>query len=271
MKRGFWSAAVGACAMAFASTLPATTATVNYTDLWWNSPAGSESGWGVNMTQQGTKLFMTFYVYGQDTKPTWIFALLDKTGQTANGQPIFTGYTAVATGPWYGGPFSATPFKPDTTAGSITFVPKDAVSGTLTYDVFGTHVTKSIERETLVNDDLSGNYFGVMTETITCPGQPAVADDIGFEGAIEHSGTQFQFQWHDVGVQNPSSCTFSGGWTQQGSLARVDGTVACSGPQAIAGSATLTEVSSSPIAVSARIGASAGGCTITGTLSALRR
>src|SRR5512143_3396453 len=118
MKRGFWSGFVGACAMAFASALPATTATVNYTDLWWNSPAGSESGWGVNMSQQGTTLFMTFYVYGQDARPTWIFALLRKTGETANGQPIFTGETDVSTGAWYGGTWGAPPFSPRT-AGSI--------------------------------------------------------------------------------------------------------------------------------------------------------
>lgn len=270
MKRGFWSGLVGACAMAFASALPATTATVNYTDLWWNSPAYSESGWGVNMTQQGTTLFMTFYVYGQDSKPTWIFALLQKTGVAANGQPIFTGETRVSTGAYYGAPWGTPPFDSHV-VGSIKFEPSDPVSGKLTYDVNGVRVTKSIERETLVNDDLSGNYFGVMAETITCPGQPPVADDIQFEGTIVQSGTQFQFQWHDVGVQAPDTCTFSGGWTQQGALARVDGSVSCSGEMAIAGPATLTEVSSSPIAVSARIGANAGGCTITGTMSALRR
>jgi hypothetical protein len=70
-------------------------------------------------------------------------------------------------------------------------------------------------------------------------------------------------------MQMPDTCTFSGGWTQQGSLARVDGAVACN--NGIAGAAAFTEISSSPVAVSGRIGANAGGCTIAGTFSALRR
>jgi hypothetical protein len=31
----------------------------NYTDMWWSSPAGSESGWGVNLAHQGDTLFAT--------------------------------------------------------------------------------------------------------------------------------------------------------------------------------------------------------------------
>jgi hypothetical protein len=54
----------------------------------------------------------------------------------------------------------------------------------------------------------------------------------------------------------------------QGSLARVDGSFACS--DGLAGPAALTDISSSPFAVSAHINANAGGCTITGTFSALR-
>jgi hypothetical protein len=110
MKRRFVSAAVGVCEMVFASALPATTATVNYTDLWWN-PA--ESGWGVNMTQQGTTLYMTFYVYDRDATPMWISALLTKTGVSTNGEPIFTGDTYLSTGPWFGGPFTTPPFHID--------------------------------------------------------------------------------------------------------------------------------------------------------------
>lgn len=264
MRRGLCSAVIGASMMLVASAAPATTATVNYTDLWWN-PA--ESGWGVNMTQQATTLYMTFYVYDRNGTPMWISALLTKTGVSANGEPIFTGDTYLSTGPWFGGPFTTPPFQ-STRAGSITFTPNDAVSGTLTYDVNGTRVTKSIQRETLVNDDLSGNYFGVMYTLVSCPGQSVETDTLVLEGTIAQSGTQFQFQWRESGVPMPDTCTFSGGWTQQGSLARVDGSIACS--NGMAGPATLTEISSSPIAVSARVGATAGGCTITGTFSAVR-
>src|SRR4029453_4180785 len=36
---------------------------LNYQDLWWRSPAGSESGWGVNITHQGSILFATWFTY----------------------------------------------------------------------------------------------------------------------------------------------------------------------------------------------------------------
>ena len=43
----------------FASPVPTCTVgetlapSTNFTDLWWRSPANSESGWGINLTQQG--------------------------------------------------------------------------------------------------------------------------------------------------------------------------------------------------------------------------
>ena len=43
-------------------TAPGTPA-ANYQGLWWNSPAGSESGWGINITHQGDTLFVTWFTY----------------------------------------------------------------------------------------------------------------------------------------------------------------------------------------------------------------
>src|SRR6185295_6270993 len=36
------------------------TVATNYQDLWYASPAGSESGWGVNFTHQGDSIFATW-------------------------------------------------------------------------------------------------------------------------------------------------------------------------------------------------------------------
>ncbi|HEX4782635.1 MAG TPA: hypothetical protein VH301_17895, partial [Usitatibacter sp.] len=35
----------------------------NVQGLWWRSPAGSESGWGVNITHQSNTLFATWFTY----------------------------------------------------------------------------------------------------------------------------------------------------------------------------------------------------------------
>lgn len=268
MKRLFGNAVMSLCALLLASAAQASTATVNYNDLWWNP---NESGWGVNIAQQGTFLFLTFFIYGADSKPTWVTGELTRTGQSASGQPIFTGGIYLSDGPYYG----AASFNPNDVhrnqVGTASFNPVDAVSGTLSYSIGGVNVTRSIVRQTLVNDDLSGNYFGIMRTTATCPPESPVTEESTLEGTITQSGTQFQFQYQDVAgsVGQIEVCTFSGGWTQQGLLARVDGTITCS--NGLSGAAAMTEVASSPFAVSARLSANAGGCTVSGAFSALRR
>ena len=42
------------------------TLATNYQDLWWNAPAESEAGWGINLTQQGTTIFATWFTYDHD-------------------------------------------------------------------------------------------------------------------------------------------------------------------------------------------------------------
>jgi hypothetical protein len=36
---------------------PAATTAINYQGLWWNAPAGSESGWGISLAHQGDVIF----------------------------------------------------------------------------------------------------------------------------------------------------------------------------------------------------------------------
>jgi hypothetical protein len=79
-----------------------TTAT-NYQDLWYASPAESESGWGVNFTHQGDSIFATWFTYDFDGTPLWLSATLAK---TAPG--IYMGGLVRTTGP----AFNAVPFNP---------------------------------------------------------------------------------------------------------------------------------------------------------------
>jgi hypothetical protein len=43
----------------------------NYQGLWWASPAGVESGWGLQVAHQGNTMFATWYTYDHDGSPTW--------------------------------------------------------------------------------------------------------------------------------------------------------------------------------------------------------
>jgi len=49
----------------------ATTFSIDYTDLWY---IPTESGWGLNVIQQGNVMFATLFVYGTDNTPRWYVA-----------------------------------------------------------------------------------------------------------------------------------------------------------------------------------------------------
>ncbi len=85
-------------------TQPNLALATNYTDLWWASPAGSEAGWGVNLTHQGDTLFASWFTYDLDHTPMWLVATASKTAtNTYNAPQLFK-----LSGP----AFNAVPFPP---------------------------------------------------------------------------------------------------------------------------------------------------------------
>ena len=139
---------------------PQNTRAADYTDLWWNP---LESGWGVNVIQSETFMFLTFFIYGQDRKPTWYTAdlSLDATGAYGGGLYLTTGtYYAL---PWNNGDAA-----PAQRVGSASFRPSstNAYQATLTYVVDGVGtVAKAVERQTLTTITLGGGYTGGMSAT----------------------------------------------------------------------------------------------------------
>ena len=115
----------------------------NYTDLWWNAPANSENGWGVNLTQQGNTIFATLFVYDTSGQGLWLVM----SGGARQSDGSFTG-------PLYqtrenGGGFNALPWPGVTVTqvGTMTLRFSNGENGTLTYTVNGTTVTKPITRQ----------------------------------------------------------------------------------------------------------------------------
>jgi hypothetical protein len=82
---------------------PDLTMATNYQDLWWATPAGVESGWGVNFTHQNDTIFATWFTYDFDGTPLWLSATVPK---TAPG--MYAGTLYRTTGP----AFNAVPFLP---------------------------------------------------------------------------------------------------------------------------------------------------------------
>ncbi|HEX3061865.1 MAG TPA: hypothetical protein VHP55_04320, partial [Usitatibacter sp.] len=80
-------------AVAFLATLAvslpaaATSTGIDYTDQWWGGQA--EHGWGVNFIEQGTTIFATLFVYGQDQTPRWFVATMQGSGASFSG-PMYS-------------------------------------------------------------------------------------------------------------------------------------------------------------------------------------
>jgi hypothetical protein len=125
--------------------LTASAPVVNYQGLWWNSPAESESGWGINLTEQRNVIFGTWFTYDLDGSPLWLSVTATN---TAPG--VFLGTLFRTTGP----PFGAVPFDPAkvvrTPVGTATFTFSDGNDAMFAYTVNGISQTKAITRQVFV-------------------------------------------------------------------------------------------------------------------------
>ena len=120
----------------------ATASSANYQGLWWNAPAGSESGWGINFTHQGDTIFATWFTYDGTGEPWWLSMTANR---TVSG--TYDGTLLRTTGP----AFNAIPFDPAKVtrtpvgAGSLIFA--DANNGTFSYTLDGVFQVKAITRQ----------------------------------------------------------------------------------------------------------------------------
>ena len=114
----------------------------NSQDLWWNFPASSESGWGINLIHQGDVIFATWFTYDLAGKSWWLAVVANKLRQG-----VYTGDLFTTTGP----PLNAVPFDPatvvETTVGTATFIFNSGNNVTFSYTVNGISQTKTITRQ----------------------------------------------------------------------------------------------------------------------------
>ncbi len=133
----------------FAALADITKAT-NYQDLWWAAPAGSESGWGINLTHQGNTIFASWFTYDVDGSPLW---LVVTAGQTAAA--TFSGTLYRTTGP----AFNAVPFNPSnvnaTAVGTATFTFANGNSGSFNYSITGVGPTTVTQTKQIVREIFS--------------------------------------------------------------------------------------------------------------------
>src|SRR2546430_1434382 len=146
---------LAAICISLAASLPAaaTTYSVDFTDMWFNS---TESGWGVNVIQQSDIIFATLFVYGADNTPRWY---VTGAGLQGSGGSTFSGNLYSTTGPYFAGSFNPAAVG-SAVVGSMTLSFSGPYNGTMTYSVNGVSVTKAITRQPIRSNNLTGHYIG---------------------------------------------------------------------------------------------------------------
>ncbi|MEO5692068.1 MAG: hypothetical protein ABIQ72_03005 [Usitatibacter sp.] len=235
--------AIFLAALGFSLPASATTYSVDYTDIWYNAPAESESGWGVNIIQQNEVLFVTLFVYGTDGSPRWYV-----------GPNVFASNTITYGGTLYSvvGSYFGAPWNPPSTAspvGSINFSFASPNSGILSYNVNGVTVTKNITRQTFKGDNLGGNYIGGTTARgSACGGNGGIL--ISGELTVSHNNTAIGMTVDFVSSGGLNSrCTYAGTYEQAGRLGAIkSGTFNCTigtTNNALVGNFEVTEITTS--------------------------
>lgn len=172
---------------------------LNFQALWWRAPAGSESGWGVNVTHQGDILFATWFTYDTDGSGMWLVM--------SNGSKVsdktYSGTLFRTTGP----PFNSVPFDSTriglTTVGSGTFAFTDASSGTFTYTVNGITQSKSITRQVYaapVPDCVAGGSAGATPNYQDLWWRSPAGSESGWGVNITHQGEILFATWFTYGA-----------------------------------------------------------------------
>ena len=241
-------------------TASAQAVATDYTDIWYD-PA--ESGWGVNVVQSDSFLFITFFIYGPDNTPIWF------TGQvTQDSGSNFNGTLYARTGTYYIMPWAGSAGGP---VGTVAFQPLGLYTARLVYTVNGVgSVTKTIQRQPLTTINIAGNYTGglVLAQSqCTNSGSSTLTANIAVTQPANNSGPVFI----SVGRADGVTCTFSGPVTQWGKLYQMsNATYTCNNGRNT--TANIDELSATAHGIEGTWSAFVdGGCVETGTFDAVLR
>ena len=112
---------------------------IDYTDLWYNA---AESGWGLALAQQGSVMFLAWYVYDAGGKPMWYVASNCAVSGTSCSGALYR-----TSGPPFGSTFDPHAVQV-TQAGTVSISFSDPNNGVLSFTVNGVTATKNITRQT---------------------------------------------------------------------------------------------------------------------------
>ena len=188
----------------------------DFSDLWWN-PA--ESGWGMQLVRGGDATFATLYVYDAKERPLFYTATLSAAGT------VWSGTLNETTGTYFG----AGAYDPAKVTvrgvGVMTFAPTNSETAIVSYSVDGIDVTKSVTRQTLRLENLSG-AFAIATQRATthCPDASMNVERTTLETAtVAHAGNAITVDW----TAGDRTCRLAGTYIQAGRLGAAQTSYTC--------------------------------------------
>lgn len=265
------------CALAACLTLHAGAASPtlpDFSDLW---SVPSESGWGAHLTLQDDILFLVLYVHDAGSAPRFFVATdMRASAQSTPEQPVFAGTLYRTRGAPFRAPYDASRFEP-TPVGNATLRFTSAGSATLSYDVQGVSVSKTITRQTLRLGALSGEYLGgTFVSSSGCT--------TGMGTSLAYPGTLIVSQAGDAvvidtvfapGFTERGACRLRGKLVQQGSIASItQGTYACEFSDdvpAVSGTFEITGIEPAENGFSGRYRGTEGACQHVGRIGGIKR
>jgi hypothetical protein len=220
----------------------ATSFTTDQSDVW---SVPGEDGWGFQIVQRGSVIFVTTYLYDPTNIPIWYTATLEYAGNF-----VWTGDLYLTSGSWFG----TVPYNENALGyrkvGTMTWTATTITAGELRYDVDGVPIVKNATRLLLRYDDFSGHYTGGIHADITgCL-------NAGFNGTLDSSAilniTQNGLSISMATVSTTGgSCSFGGTLTQAGQMGSVIGSFACSTGET--GSFQIHEMQVNPYGVTGQL------------------
>jgi hypothetical protein len=265
-RLGAFIAALGLSLSAAASTF-----SIDYSDLWGGGqPAPTEQGWGLNLIQQGDVIFGTMFVYGTDNTARWFSVTLNPTG----GTTTWTGQLDQTTGSYYGTTWNNGSVT-HSVVGNMSVTFSSASTGTLTYSVNGTSVTKAISRFSLRGPNLTGNYvgggFGTGPQTGCGPRGISIFDQL----VVTQNGAAVTLAVTFVnGANQEARCTYSGTMNTTGRTGSITGSFSCvttsNNAQTNNGSFSITNLETSVNGFNGNFTSSDQFCTATGRFGGIK-
>ena len=127
---------------------------IDWTDIWYNP---QQPGYGYNLVQSDSFIFVTFFVFDAAGAATWYSA-----ETTWDGTDSYKGIVYKSVGTFFGAPWVPANSRADA-VGTATFKPSatNNYQGTFSYTVTGVgSAAQALERQTLTPIATGGSYLG---------------------------------------------------------------------------------------------------------------